>query len=105
MVILPKPWESYSDEHQMLLQKILASVKLNTASVQMLVRSAIDLESLAIFSPFRVMIFGLVIREELRAYEETMAHNFIVIRADDLDGLDEQKKKNLWIALRKMFGI
>jgi hypothetical protein len=33
-----------------------------------------------------------------------MLHGFRVIRADDLHELDDDRKKNLWLALRQMFG-
>lgn len=105
VVVLPKPWESYDPEEQTLLQKILTSVKIDIGAVQMVVHPSIELASLKVFSPSRVLIFGSSIQEDIPLYEATAAQGFIAIRADDLSMLDDQKKKNLWLALRQMFGV
>lgn len=105
VVILPKPWESYTIEEQNLLQKILTSVKIDMSAVQILVQPSVELKSLQIFSPKRVLVFGSATREDIPLYSSTAAQGFIVIRADDLNALDDQKKKNLWLALRQMFEI
>lgn len=105
VVVLPKPWESYGTTEQTLLQKILTSVKIDMDAVQMVVQPSIELELLKIFSPARVLIFGSGTREDIPLYQSTQAQGFIVIRADDLSQFDDQKKKNLWIALRQMFGV
>ena len=70
----------------------------------MVVQPSVDFESLLVYSPARVLVFGSDTREEIGLYEETPAQGFIVIRADDLRDLDEPKKKKLWNALRQMFG-
>lgn len=105
VVILPKQWETYSTEEQSLLQKILTSVKLDLNAIQILAQPSVELKSLLIYSPSRVLVFGSTIREDVPLYSATAAQGFIVIRADDLNALDDQKKKNLWLALRQMFGI
>lgn len=104
VVVLPKAWESYGTVEQTLLQKILTSVKIDMDAIQMVVLPSVELESLRIFSPARVLIFGSGTNEGVPLYELTVAQGFKVIRADDLCRFDEQKKKNLWIALRQMFG-
>lgn len=104
-VILSKPWDSYTDDEQLLLKKILSSVKVDFNAVQMLTRGSVDLESLRIFSPARVLIFGSDTQKDtVPLYEATPAQGFTVIKSDDLTVLDDQKKKNLWAALRQMFG-
>jgi hypothetical protein len=104
-IILSKPWETYTDDEQSLLRKILSSVKVDLNAVQMLTRRSVDLESLKIFSPARVLVFGSDIQKDnVPLYQATAAQGFTVIRADDLTALDDQKKKNLWAALRQMFG-
>ena len=105
VVILPRQWDAYSTEQQNLLQKILTSVKVDLNSIQILVQPSVELKSLLIYSPARVLVFGCTIREDVPFYSATAAQGFIVIRADDLNALDDQKKKNLWLALRQMFGI
>jgi len=74
-------------------------------TVQMVVQPLADLQSLQTFSPSKVLIFGCDTREDIPYYKETPSQSFTVMRADDLSQLDDQKKKNLWIALRQMFGI
>jgi hypothetical protein len=105
VVILPKQWETYSTEEQSLLQKILTSVKVDLNAIQILVQPSVELKSLLMYSPARVLVFGCATREDIPLYSATAAQGFIVIRADDLTALDDQKKKNLWLALRQMFGI
>jgi hypothetical protein len=105
VVVLPRSWESYTSDEHKLLNKILTSVKVDINAVQIIVQPALDLSALHIYSPARVLIFGAQTTEEIRLYESTAAQGFIVIRADDLSLLDDQKKKNLWVALRQMFGL
>jgi hypothetical protein len=105
LVVLPKAWESYSPDEQNLMQKILTSVKIDWNSVQLLIQPLITLKSLAIYAPERVLIFGSQTDESMATYQETQAHGFIVIRADDLSLLDDQKKKNLWTVLRQTFRV
>ena len=103
IVILPKDWESYTDEDEKLLTKILTSVKVDINAVQIIVLPTVDLSALHIYSPARVLIFGAEATENISLYESTAAQGFMVIRADHLDLLDDQKKKSLWTALRQMF--
>ena len=105
VIILPKPWESYQEDEYKLLQKILTSVKIDINAVQIVVQPSVDLETLQIYSPARVLIFGSEVTQEISFYQATPAQGFTVIRADDLTQLDDQKKKNLWNALRQMFGV
>ena len=105
VVVLPRLWSSYSVDEQLLLQKILTSVKLNVNAVQVVSYSSLSLQSLVPMSPGRVLIFGAQTDEEIPLYQQTPAQGFIVIRADDLTQLDDTKKKNLWIALRQMFAV
>ena len=105
VVVLSKKWESYSNEEQLLLNKILTSVKVDVNAVQIVVQPVIELAALQIYSPEKVLIFGSATTEDIGLYQSASAQGFIVIRADDLSLLDDQKKKNLWIALRQMFGL
>ncbi|MEX2231827.1 MAG: DNA polymerase III subunit psi [Cyclobacteriaceae bacterium] len=104
VVVLARAWETYTAEERRLLQKILTSVKVDLNAVQMVVQPSIELKSLLVYSPARVLIFGSETRENIATYQETPAQGFTVVRADDLNQLDEEKKKNLWNALRRMFG-
>lgn len=105
VVVLPRPWDSYSPDEHILLNKILTSVKVSIDGVNIVVQPRLDLGKLAYLSPGRVLAFCTEGEEGVTLYEETPAQGFTLIRADELDRLDDQKKKNLWMALRKMFGI
>jgi hypothetical protein len=105
VVVLPKTWDSYSAEQQQLLNKILTSVKINIDAVRMVVVPAGQRVSPAGFGAQRVLIFGCQPPDDTVLYSETTAQGFKVIWADDLSQLDDQKKKNLWTALRQMFGV
>ena len=105
VVVVPQPWENYGVAEQTLLQKILTSVKIDMDTILIKVQPLVELETLKIFSPSHVLIFGSGMEEEIPFYESTQAQGFTVIRADDLSAFDDQKKKNLWIALRQMFGL
>ena len=105
LVVLSKPWDLYPSSDKILLSKILTSVKIDMDAVQMVVQPSVDLKSLQVYSPARVLIFGSEINQDVPYYQATPAQGFIAIRADDLSLLDDQKKKNLWIALRQMFGL
>ena len=95
VVVLSQPWEAYHTEDQLLLQKILASVKVDISTVHILTRPILSLGELQRLQPGKVLIFGGEVAEDIPFYSETAAHGFSVIRAEDLAQLDEQKKKSL----------
>ena len=104
-VVLSKAWDAYTSDEQLLLKKILSSVKVDFNAVQLLSRASLRLASMKIFTPARVLIFGSEIEnDDIPLYQPTPAQGFTVIRADDLTALDDQRKKSLWTALRSMFG-
>jgi hypothetical protein len=105
VVILAKPWDTYTSQEQLLLQKILTSVKVDINGVRIITIPSLSLKSLDLFSRARVLIFGSETAEHIDLYQQTPAQGFIVIKADDLTGLDDSRKKNLWIALRSMFHV
>jgi hypothetical protein len=102
MVIMKRNWDTYSPDEKNLLAKILASVKLDMASVQIISQAVFSLPSIS--TPATVIIFGST-TEEIKAYETVQAQGLSVLKADDLSELDDSKKKSLWLALKTMFGI
>jgi hypothetical protein len=104
IVVLPREWEAYSADDKTLLAKILGSVKLHPAAVQVISRPAITFGSLSNFTPSHVLIFGSE-TEGMKTYEAVQAQGFSVLKADDLSQLDEVRKKSLWLALKSMFGV
>jgi hypothetical protein len=104
LVVLKNPWESYSPEEQTLLEKILASIKVGIDSVHIATMASVEFEALGALAPHRVLVFGSETGAHIPLYEDTTAHGFRMIRADDLGDLNEDRKKHLWSALRQMFG-
>jgi len=105
VIISSKNWTEVSDEERTVLSKMLAAVKLNLASVQILHLQKFSLQDLQAFSPARVLVFGATIQEVSQLYTNTLVDNVPVIVADSIDKLDDAKKKSLWLALKQMFGI
>jgi hypothetical protein len=103
VVVLKRAWETYSANERSLLQKILTSVKVDINAVHIVTEASLKLEMLRPFGPARVMIFGADVEEDIGTYQDTLAHGFTAIRADDLSELTDERKKNLWLALRQMF--
>jgi len=102
---MPKPWNSVTENEITQLSKILAAVKTNLASVQILTRETTTLESLQTFIPDRIISFGVPFEPAIKSYENTEANGVKIIYADALDSLDDARKKNLWLAMRSMFGV
>lgn len=103
-VILRRSWEQYSSEEKALLSKILGSIKLDIAAVNVTSRTSISVSELKGMRAEKLLIFGTAI-DQFKPYEHDRAQGFSVVRADDLSDLDDAKKKSLWLALRNMFGI
>jgi hypothetical protein len=103
-IVLSKAWEDYSADQHVLLGKILASVKLSLSAVRIISLSSFTLSSLEAFGSTNVLVFGSG-GEAFTPYQLIRAQGFSVIKADDLDALDDAKKKSLWLALKSMFGI
>jgi hypothetical protein len=104
-VVLANSWESYTGEQRTLLSKILASVKLGISAVQITTAAKLDIKSISSQSTSHILIFGSETPSTITAYQLNQAHGFSVIKADDLPQLDDQRKKNLWIALKAMFEL
>lgn len=104
VVIVAKQWDVYSAEEKALLSKILGSVKLDIASVKVITKAQVSLSGLSPHLSSKILVFGSQL-EEVQPYQNIQAQGFSVIKADDLSGLDDVKKKSLWLALKNMFGI
>ena len=101
VIYLPKPWSQLTDDEVTLLSRILASVKLNLASVRIQVQAVIDFES--IHDTTRLLIFGSKTIPETRPYELVRRGDLSIIWSDPLHLLDDAKKKSLWGALKQLF--
>jgi hypothetical protein len=105
LIIIPVAWDAVTQEEKSILTKILAALKLNLETVQIISRSAVAIETLLPFSPAQIISFGVSFQPEVKSYETVIVNDIKVICADALHMLDDQKKRNLWLALRSMFGI
>jgi DNA polymerase III psi subunit len=104
LVVVSKAWDEYSAEDTLLLSRILGSVKLNLGSVQIVTQDTLSLTSLKSYSPSKILVFGSA-GSGINLYEPTQVQGFSLLKADDLQQLDEPKKKSLWNALKNMFGL
>jgi hypothetical protein len=105
LVLLDKPWEQLSETDQALLVKILNSVKLSLAAVQIVHCGDVSINDVEQWSPKRVISFGVGISPVQKFYESFPVNGLPVILSHGLSALDDAKKKNLWLALKQMFGI
>lgn len=105
IILLNKEWNETSDEERMLLNKILASVKLSTSTVQILKKDDLTVNDLLPLNPLRVISFGVNISPIQKTFEFVPLDGIPIIVSEPLSQLDDAKKKSLWLALRQMFGI
>lgn len=103
LIILSKNWNEVSDEDQSLLIKILGAIKLNLASVQIVMQKKFDIDALKAYAPVQILTFGSVSNSEGALYQLISLKGVTVLHADAIHELNETKKKILWSALRQMF--
>ncbi len=105
LIILSKPWANLTAEEITTLTRMINAVKLNLASVQVIVRKNFTVESLLPYSPKRVLAFGAALQSNTTVYENLSINDVSIIISESLDLLDDAKKKSLWTALKHMFGL
>lgn len=105
LIVLNKHWDELGSEEITLLSKILSSVKLNLDSVRIITQNVVTPRELLQLNVSHAILFGSHTEPITPFYEPTSLKNIPVLQADSLDKLDDSKKKNLWLALKKMFGL
>jgi len=105
VVVLPCEWKDLSEGEQTTLAKMLTAVKLNLAAVQIVSRKAFSIEELAPSSPTKVLAFGSTCTSLDTKYQTLQQGEMQLILSDSLKSLTDIQKKDLWQALKKMFGI
>lgn len=105
IVLIPEPWDRLAEADQLLLTRILGSVKLSLSGVQVIAATSFSLDEAHAFAPGRILSFGVDVAEVSSKYEVVPAGNALVIVADAVDKLDDASKKILWLALRQAFGL
>lgn len=103
IVLFHVPWETVSEEHKALLNKILSSVRLSTAAVQIVCCEKIDLSQLQVFDPSVVISFGVAVNPTTELYTSSEAQGIRIIQSDTLEALNDANKKSLWGALKATF--
>jgi len=105
LVILGKDWSDVSTAEQLLLSKILESVKLSIAAVQIITIESFDLHDIVAYNPAQLISFGSKFKRAASLYEIITIEGASIILADPLDHLNDATKKSLWGALKQMFLI
>ena|GEM_PF-742887 len=108
LIIIPMQWDTLPESDQVLLSKILAFIKRSLSSVQVLASTEVDTDDLLVYRPSRIIAFGSLIKASgkiIRSYQPYENDPVVVLQADSLDQLDDQKKKVLRNALKEMFQV
>src|SRR5689334_6885794 len=105
LVLIPSGWDKLPDTDQQLLAKILGSVKLSLAAVQIISTPRFSITEASIYKPLMILSFGVPVTDAGAPYEAKSLKGTQVIVADTLGELDDVKKKNLWMALKQVFQL
>jgi hypothetical protein len=103
--VISQPWPELSEADQTTLTKMVGALKLSMASVQIIHRKTFTVQSLKALSPSKVIALGATLESPAKTYEHFTQEGMSLVIADALPTLDDIKKKNLWLALKQMFGI
>ena len=102
IVLIPVAWTEISDEEKTLLGKILSAARLSLQGVQILHDKNVMIESLNVFNPGVIISFGVNVTPAVELYQPLNIGGIIIIRSDQLNALDDTKKKSLWGALKTL---
>jgi hypothetical protein len=105
LVLIPLGWEKLSDVEQQLLARILGSVKLSLAAVQIISAPRFSITEDSVYQPQTLLSFGVPVSDSAGPYEAKTIAGVQVIIADAIGELDDARKKNLWIALKQVFQL
>lgn len=103
IVLLPVSWGTLSEDQLVLLGKILGSVKLSLAGVQILCREKAELSDLKVFNPAVVISFGTQLNPKTELYTASQADDIRIIQSEALGSLTDATKKSLWNVLKATF--
>jgi hypothetical protein len=65
----------------------------------------VSIESLATYKPHIIISFGSQLSPTIEPFQCEQVGGVQVIQSDALETLDDTKKKSLWLALKKGFGL
>lgn len=103
VLVVVSDWQNVNEADRLLLSKILASVKLSMGAVRIVNATSFGLREIPNMSPRYVISFGCRLTDIDKKYEVCSVGTARVVEADALNALDDQKKKNLWNALKQIF--
>ena len=103
--VISQPWHELSEADQTTLTKMVGALKLSMASIQVIHLKTFTVESLKPLGPSKVIALGAVLESPFKSYEHFTLDGISLVLGDALPTLDDVKKKNLWLALKQMFGI
>ena len=105
LVLLPNGWDAVTDSEQQLLTRILSSVKLSLAAVQVISANSFSVAEASTFNATTILSFGVPFTGLDQPYQATTFDDLTVVYADPVGTLDDVRKKNLWVALRQAFKL
>ena len=105
LFILNQPWESISEPDKTVLTKMISALRLSLAAVRIITRSEFTLADIAAYAPTKVIALGATFKASTELYKCISQEGVSIVAGDALPTLDDVKKKNLWLALRQMFGV
>jgi hypothetical protein len=105
LFILNQPWEDISEPDKTVLTKMIGALRLSLASVRIITRAEFTLADIAAYAPTKVIALGATFKASTELYKCLSQEGVSVVAGDALPALDDVKKKNLWLALRQMFGV
>lgn len=105
LFILNQPWESISEPDKTVLTKMIGALRLSLASVRIITRPEFSLSDIAAYAPTKVIALGATFKASTERYKCISQEGVSIVAGDALPDLDDVKKKNLWLALRQMFGV
>jgi len=103
--VISQPWHELSEADQTILTKMVGALKLSMAAIQIVHRKTFSVESLRPLSPSKVIALGATLESPFKSYEHFTLDGMSIVVGDALPTLDDVRKKNLWLALKQMFGI
>lgn len=105
VVIIDRAYESLSVSDVQLLEKILSAVKRHMHAVRIITLRDPDSGQLTALHAKYIISFGCKTKDPQPTYQTIGMNTTKMILADSLDQLTDQRKKDLWAALKQMFTV
>ena len=103
LIVISKPWSQIQDDEKTLLGKILSAVKLSLSSVQIINRAEFGFDDFNAYGPVCIIAFGATLKNSNKMYEKITEGGNAIVVADELQQLDDIRKRNLWLTLKEVF--